>query len=173
MNCLSYLQMKLDNSAALLRRTLAAGLMLILLSCSESIPPYLMYRADFEPSMTVEVEKYVRDTASAWDLIIWESPLEAMSARDADSFSIFLYFDEESFRRNRAVLWINNSLVAESVSMMFFDLDRMPVADLDALASELKQGMEQRFGLQFCRVDPAISECMEEGAIAGSQEATF
>ena len=134
--------------------------MLILSSCSESIPPYLMYRADFEPSMKIEVKKHIRETASAWNLIVWESRLEALSAGDADQFSIFLYFDEESFRQNRAVLWIHNSVVSESISMMFFDRDRMPVADLDALARELKQGLEQRFGLQFCSVDPAISECV-------------
>ena len=123
-----------------------------------------MYRADFDPSITIEVEKYIRETASTWDLIIWEYEPDALSTGDADWFSIFLFSDEESFRRNKPVLWIHNSLVAERVSLMFFDSGRMPAADLDAFARELKQGMERRFGLQFCRVNPAISECDEEHA---------
>ena len=114
--------------------------------------------------MMGEVEEYVRETASKWDLITWEYEPDMLSTGDANRFSIFFFFDEEGFREDRAVLWVHNSLVAESVSLMFFDRGDMPREDLNAFAREIKEEMEQRFSLRFCRVNPSISECDEEYA---------
>lgn len=140
---------------------LAAG------SCGTHEPPYVAYRAAFDKSMAGDVEQYLREVASRWDLVVHEQSKSV--TRSDDVFVTFMYWDDRSYERNRwTVIARNHDFGTDEdpdkslISLAFFDGRGMRVEALDRLAFEIKHTLEDRFGLEFCRLNPARSVCDEE-----------
>lgn len=83
---------------------------LLLLSCDlgyEHFPPHLSYEADFAPSRIVEVEGLVREIAERRGLYLHEKDKSVITSQwhEHERFSMFLFRDEEAFRREREIMW--------------------------------------------------------------------
>lgn len=142
------------------RLAAVAGALALCVGC-EAPPPNLVFRAhNLDPDFAPEVEAMARDYAAELGLRIveWAKP----RAGGPDEFSIFLYVDAESEWRDRAVAHLSKPREAESVWLRFSDQAGMAVAGVDELACRLTAEMEARFGIRFCRINPATSRCDEE-----------
>ena len=136
-------------------------------SCGTHESPYVAYRAAFDKSMAGDVEQYLREVASRWDLVVHEQSKSV--TRSDDVFVTFMYWDDRSYERNRWTLIVRNHDFGTDnepdrslISLAFFDKRGMPVEALDRLAFEIKHTLQDRFGLEFCRLNPARSVCDEE-----------
>ena len=147
--------------------TLLLWLALAAASCGTHESPYVAYRAAFDQSMAADVEQYLREVASRWDLVVHEQSKSV--TRSDDVFVTFMYWDDRSYERNRwTVIARNHDFGTDDkpdrslISLAFFDKGDMPVEALDRLAFEIKHTLEDHFGLEFCRLNPARSVCDEE-----------
>lgn len=136
-------------------------------SCGTNDPPYLAYQAAFDKSMAFDAERDLRQVASRWDLVVHEQSKSVTGGEDV--FATFMFLDDRSYeRRNWVVFARNHDLGTDDhpkrslLSLHFYDNGDMPIEALDRLAFEIKHTMEDRFGLEFCRVNPARSVCDEE-----------
>jgi len=146
------------------RRTAAAAAAAVLaVCCAGEAPPYLVYRAhNLDPDHAPRIEAMAR--AYARDLGLRIVELDQRRAGGRDEFSIHLYRDAASERAGRAVAHLSKPPVAESVWLRFSDRAGMAVGEVDELACRIKAEMEERFGLRFCRINPATSRCDGEYA---------
>ena len=151
--------------------TLLLWLGLALASCGTSEPPYLAYRAyqtAFDKSTVAEAERHLREVGSRWDLIVHEQRRTVFDS--AGVFTTFMFRDKRAYERQRWIVVAGNYVGTDddvnrsSLTLHFYDNGDMPVDELDRLAFEIKHTMQDRFGLEFCRVNPARSLCDEEYA---------
>ena len=149
------------------RTTLLAWLCVASSSCGTSEPPYLAYRAEFDKSMAAEAERHLREVASRWELVVHEQSKSAISG--ADVFVTFMFHDDRSYKRRRWFVFARNHDFGTDddpnrslLGLHFYDNGDMPIDELDRLAFEIKHTMQDRFGLDFCRVNPVRSLCDEE-----------
>ena len=135
-------------------------------SCGTSEAPYLAYRATFDKSIAVDAERHLREVASRWELVLHEQS-KSVTGGD-DKFTTFLFHDDRSYEQRRWTVVassydLGTGEVAQSrMFLHFYDSGDMPIDDLDRLAFEIKHTMQDRFGLEFCRVNPARSVCDAE-----------
>lgn len=136
-------------------------------SCGSSEPPYLAYRATFDRSMAVDAERYLREVASRWELVVHEHGKSVTGG--VGKFNMFMFHDDRSLAQQRwTVVASSYDLSSGDVPprsrmfLHFYDNGDMPIEALDRLAFEIKHTMQERFGLQFCRVNPARSVCDQE-----------
>ena len=153
----------------IVRTTLLASMGVAVASCGTSEPPYLAYRAEFDKSMAAEAERHLREVASRWELIVHEQDRSAFDS--AGEFVTFVFYDDRSYKRRRWIVFARNHDLGtdddpnrSSLALHFYDNGDMPIEGLDRLAFEIKHTMQDRFGMEFCRVNPARSLCDEEYA---------
>ena len=149
------------------RKTMLLWLALAAASCGTHESPYVAYRAEFDKSMAVDVERHLREVASRWDLVVHEQ--SKWVTRSDDVFVTFMYWDDRSYERDRwTVIARNHDLGTDDdpdrslISLAFLDRGDMPVEALDRLNFEIKHALQDQFGLEFCRLNPAKSVCDEE-----------
>lgn len=149
------------------RTTLLLWLGFAAASCGTHESPHVAYRAAFDKSMAVDVERYLREVGAQWDLVVHEQSKSVTGSDDV--FTTFMYCNDRSFERNRwTVIAGNHDFGTDDdpdrsiISLAFFDKGDMPVEALDRLAFEIKHTLEDQFGLEFCRLNPARSVCDEE-----------
>ncbi len=149
------------------QKTMWLLLALAAASCGTHESPYVAYRAAFDKSMSADVEQYLREVASRWDLVVHEQSKSV--TRSDDVFVTFMYWDERTYERNRWTLIVRNHDFGTDddpdrslISLAFFDKRGLPVEALDRLAFEIKHTLQDQFGLEFCRLNPARSVCDEE-----------
>lgn len=134
-----------------------------------SAPPYLDYVArGLDESRADEAETLARRFANDWDLILYQSPTGFGPER---GFYLYFFHDEQDLEEHSPLLLLsadrNRDKPTYLVGLMFFRERRgvpvgMPLGDLDRFAWDLKNALEERFGLAFCRTNPAISLCDSE-----------
>ena len=136
-------------------------------SCGTSEPPYLAYRATFDKSMAVDAERHLREVASRWELVVHEHSKSVTGG--VDKFTTFMFHDDRSYERRRWMvvassydLGTGDDPGRSRMFLHFYDNGDMPIEALDRLAFEIKHTMQDRFGLEFCRVNPPRSVCDEE-----------
>jgi len=125
--------------------------------CSEYKEPYVIYRANhFNTEDIPKVEKFIREVAKQWELEIVEKSRDLLKIHNngENAFNIFLTDKND---RNNWVLVIDN--FGEYLSWDVYDMDVMPFTDLQKLTSQVKEILEQRFGLEFCEIDAVTSLC--------------
>ena len=161
----------------MVRTMLLAWLGFASLSCGTSEPPYLAYQTEFDKSMAAEAELHLREVASRWELIVHEQDRSAFDG--AGVFVMFVFFDDRSYKRRRWIAYAGNYDLGtdddpnrSSLTLHFYNNGDMPVDALDRLAFEIKHTMQDRLGLEFCRVNPGRSLCDEEyGRLEQAREA--
>lgn len=148
------------------RTTLLLWLGLATTACGSSQPPYLAYRAAFDKSMAVDAERHLREVASRWELVVHE---QSKSVTGVDMFVTFMFYDDRSYERARATVLASTTDLGTDddpnrsvLSLHVYDNGDMSIEALDRLAFEIKHTMQERFGLEFCRLNPASSVCDEE-----------
>lgn len=163
-------------TAATVRGILAAACAVALAtSCDapRSVPPYLIYHADdLDASRADEAEVLTRRFANDWNLILAQWSRGELVY--ADDFSMIFFHDEKDLEEQSWLLWVHFLRDRDEdtyhVSLSFEHLSHhgrpvgMPAEDLDRFAWEFKNALEERFGLEFCRMNPPISLCDAEYA---------
>lgn len=140
-------------------RTATLLLALNLLACDSSSyqEPYALYNAPFDPQVETidEVVRFIYEVADKWNL---ETEQEDRGSAK------FLTFGQDAFKvllvlEGDKVISIGNLGFGTTLSLMVMDYGHLPVAELDRLTEEVKGGLEERFGLEFCTKDPYTSIC--------------
>ena len=149
------------------RTALLLWLALASASCGTHEPPHAAYRSSFDKSMSPAVEQYLREVATRWDMVIHEQSKSVTGADDV--FVTFMYCNDRSYELDRwTVVAGNHDFGTDEdpgrslLGLAFFDQGDMPTEALDRLASEIKYAMEDEFGVELCRLNPATSVCDEE-----------
>ena len=146
------------------RTALLLWLGLAATSCGTHESPHVAYRAAFDKSMTPDVEQYLREVATRWDMVIHEQSKSVTGGDDV--FTVFMYCNDRSYERNRWTVIVRNHDFGTDedpgrsiLSLTFFDKGDMSTEALDRLASEMKYAMQDEFGLDLCQLDAAKSVC--------------
>ena len=142
-------------------RIVTVLLALSLLACDSSSykEPYALYNAPFDPQVETidEVVRFIYEIADKWNLETEQK--DRGSAKfltfGQDAFHIFLILDDDT------TISIGNMGFGTALSLMVMDYGHMPIAELDRLTEEVKGGLEERFGLEFCAKDPYDSSICE------------
>ena len=141
-------------------RILTLSLVLSLLACESSYTePYALYRAPFDPQVETidEVVRFIYEVADRWNLETEQEDRGSAKflTSGQDAFYILLLIKDDG------VISIGNMGFGAKLSLMVIDYEHLPIAELDRLTEEVKSGLEGRFGLEFCPVDPYTSLCEE------------
>ena len=136
----------------------------LLFSCDlgyEHFPPHLSYEADFAPSRIVEVEGLVRESAERRGIYLHEKDKSVITSQwhEYERFSMFLFRDEEAFRREREIMWIASLDTNLWIMVMNTDWHGIPIDEVELLAAEVKAAFESRLGLELCQKEPAKLAC--------------
>ena len=144
----------------MISRIITVLLALSLLACESSYKePYALFDAPFDPRVETidEVVRFIYGIADEWNLD---------AAQDSRGGAKFLSSGQDAFHidlllEGDTVISIGNMGPGIILSMMVMDDGHLPVAELERLTGELKGGLEERFGLEFCSKDPYDSAICE------------
>ncbi len=111
-------------------------------SCTESkdIPPYVMYRGDFDPKNIACAEETIRAIARKWDFHVEEKDREEKKAANSgiDSFSIFVMAKNKDILDIRFwVMGIGSFVNGEIISLQIHNTEVIPNTEKDKLAQEI------------------------------------
>ena len=137
--------------------------------CDEQTPPHLQYRAQFAPSLFEGVGDLMKEVAyDRWALRPHNLAryMPRITARE-DAFEVMLFFDNHMYRYGREVLKIGNLDDVDVVLLELFTNGGLSEEDLERLATEVRKDIRERFGVEFCRSDPATGECDVQGGPIG------
>ena len=129
------------------------------------IPFVYAERAAFDPALIGEVEVFIRDIASRWELELHEIPHEQLKMLHRDvpnPFNMMAYV--EGPRHKKMIFWINNfGGGGDLLSLSMGGGGGLPRICVDRLHEELKSGLESRFGLDLYPVDKSGRRIEESG----------
>ena len=119
----------------------------------------------FDPVLIGEVEVFIRDIASRWELELHEIPHEQLKILYQDvpnPFDMMAYIEGDE--RKGMVFWISNAGGGGDLLRLSMDdyEGGLPRICVDRLYEELKSGLEGRFGLDLYPVDKS-GRRIEEG----------
>ena len=128
--------------------------------CDKEGRPRLLYKADFDPSLTEDVRSLMYDEADARGVhILWIGGHYAERAGEQrGAFEAHMDHGHTSDRGNPEVV-VSNMARSSVLTLSAFDHGETPFEDVDDLAEEVKRALERDFGLEFCRANPATSMC--------------
>ncbi len=110
-------------------------------SCTESkdIPPYVMYRGDFDPKNIACAEETIRAIARKWDFRIEEKNRKEMKTVNSgvDSFFIFMMKKQNPSDIRSWVLTIGNLFKGKILSLTIDDTKFLTNTEKDKLAQEI------------------------------------
>ena len=141
-------------------------LSLSLLSCSENVEPYRIFRADFSPAMIEGAEALVREIATERGLYLYEqSSRNELRPDQVQSSTLWLFRDEQAHVDQNWILTVSTWVDGGTITVMVVDPDHSgeEIGFVDRLVSELKNGLEKRLGLSFCRKESKWPVCKLEG----------
>lgn len=149
-------------------RTLAAvGAVLLAVACDEPwrMPPYLAYTAEgFDPSRVAEADALGRRFAADWELVPHQG-IHGMRLQP-DTFTMWFFHDRKALEAFEPAVWFTIQIRDDPprVVLVFLDEGEMPSGEFDRLVSEFTNALEERFGLEFCRLNPESFLCDGEYA---------
>ena len=118
-------------------------------------------------SMAVDAERFLREVASRWELVVHEHAKSVTGG--VGELNMSMFHDDRSFARRRWTVVASSYDLGSGddpsrsrMSLHFYYNGDMPIEALDRLAFEIKHKMHERFRLEFCRLNPARSEFDEE-----------
>ncbi len=141
-------------------RVMACLLMLNLFACNGDYKQaYAVYQAPFDPHLerVNAVALFVHDLAVERDLYAKESDREETKfiTSGIDAFEILL-------RQNGdRVMLVSNASIGTKLLLKLYEPEHMAVEELNRLADEFKDALEDQFGLEFCPVDLRTQLCKE------------
>lgn len=112
---------------------------------SESVKPHVQLSAPFDNSQIDRIESILRDVATNNDLKIFKKNREKMQylSQGKNAFFTALYFKEDP------VLILTNVGVANTLVFTATDYGKMPIAELERLASEVVKRIETSVNTNF------------------------
>ncbi len=131
--------------------------------CEIEGAPRLLYKADFDPSLTAGARSLMYDTAEARGIhMLWIGSLDGeRDATDDGAFEVQMDHGR-TFKRGKPEVVVSNMAKTSVVTLAAFDHDETPFEDVEDLAREVKRALERDVGLDFCRANPATSLCDAE-----------
>ena len=126
--------------------------------CEIKEEPRLLYKADFEPSLTERVEDLISDISAARGVHHLPIGMYYAEAHAAEKGAFEVHMDHGRTRGKPEVV-VSNMARASVATLAAFDHGETPFEDVGDLAREVKRALERDFGLEFCRASPATSLC--------------
>ena len=125
---------------------------------STYIAPEVSYRTyNLEPKQVEGIEEFMRLLAQKWSLSVLAHERHVVGKNGLAMF--FLYEEGD----NIPILFISTTgprLLPNSIlSWYVHEHEKIYEEDLEQLIGEVKQGLESKFGLEFCTIDLVTSRC--------------
>ena len=132
-------------------------------ACEIEGAPRLLYKADFDPSLTAGVRSLMYDTAEARGVhMLWIGSLDGrQDAADDGAFEVQMDHGR-TLKRGKPEVVVSNMARTSVATLAVFDHGETPFEDVDDLAQEVKHALERDFGLEFCRASLAAALCDAE-----------